>query len=122
MRINYELFVKSIKFKTPKMSDINSPSFSLKRYIPVLPQDIGLKILESKSYFTSIKYDGYLAILTIKKNEITLRTKNNKPLVPSSSSSAPSSTETAAVIKQLGFNSQAQSYGSSGNWEVTKVS
>jgi hypothetical protein len=42
--------------------------------------------------------------------------------VPSGSTSAPSSSETAAVIKQLGFNSQAQSYGSSGNWEVTKVS
>lgn len=42
--------------------------------------------------------------------------------VPSSSSSYPSATETALVIKQLGFNAQAQSYGSSGNWEITKIS
>ena len=62
------------------MSLIYSLSHSLKRFIPVLPQEIGLKIMESKAYYTSIKYDGYLAILTIKKNEITLHTKNNKPL------------------------------------------
>jgi hypothetical protein len=42
--------------------------------------------------------------------------------VPSSSISAPSASETAEVIKRLGFNSEAQSYGSSGNWELTKVS
>ena len=42
--------------------------------------------------------------------------------VPSASSPAPSRSETEEVIKRLGFNSQAQSYGSSGNWEVTKVS
>jgi hypothetical protein len=42
--------------------------------------------------------------------------------VPSSSTTAPTSTETATVIKKLGFNSKAQSYSSSGNWEITKIS
>jgi hypothetical protein len=41
--------------------------------------------------------------------------------VPSANTSAPSSSETAAVIKKLGFNFQAQSYSSSGNWDVKKI-
>ena len=40
--------------------------------------------------------------------------------VSSSSTSAPSSSETRDVIKNLGFNSSAQSYASSGNWEIEK--
>ena len=40
--------------------------------------------------------------------------------VPSNNSSAPSMPETREVIKRLGFNSSAQSYGASGNWEVEK--
>ena len=42
--------------------------------------------------------------------------------VPSASSPSPNSEDTREVIKSLGFNSQAQSYSSSGNWEIEKVS
>ena len=42
--------------------------------------------------------------------------------VPSSSTSAPSPSETREVIKRFGFNSQAESYASSGNWDIVKVS
>ena len=42
--------------------------------------------------------------------------------VPSQSSPTPNRAETEKVIKQLGFNSQAQSYGSSGNWDIKKIS
>jgi hypothetical protein len=55
-----------------KMIFSNTSNFYMKRYIPVLPQDIGLKIMESKFYYTSIKHDGYLAILTI---SVRLQTK-----------------------------------------------
>jgi hypothetical protein len=41
--------------------------------------------------------------------------------VPSASSPSPNASEVEAVIKRLGFNNQAQSYRSSGNFEVTKV-
>jgi len=40
--------------------------------------------------------------------------------VVSSSSPTPNSTEVGKEIKRLGFNSQAQGYSSSGNFEVTK--
>jgi len=42
--------------------------------------------------------------------------------VPSSSSPTPNGSEIREVIKRLGFNSQAESYSSSGNWDVVKVS
>jgi ATP-dependent DNA ligase len=84
------------------MSSFNSAKLPLKRYIPVLPQDIGLKIMESKSYFTSKKYDGYMAILTIRKNEITLHTKNNKPLqVPAIIEAAKKISEEVTLIGEL---------------------
>jgi ATP-dependent DNA ligase len=84
------------------MSSITPTNLSFKRYIPVLPQDIGLKIMESKSYFTSIKYDGYLAILTIQKNEITLHTKNNKLLeIPAIINAAKSISEEITLIGEL---------------------
>lgn len=41
--------------------------------------------------------------------------------VPSASSPSPNASEVEAVIKRLGFNNQAQSYRSSGNFEVTEV-
>lgn len=59
--------------------------------------------------------------LTAKRNYGDLP-KGYELQVPSQSTSYPSATETAAVIKQLGFNSQAQSYVSSGNWEIKKIS
>lgn len=59
--------------------------------------------------------------LTAKRNYGDLP-KGYEIQVPSQSSSYPTATETAAVIKKLGFNAQAQSYGSSGNWELIKVS
>ena len=40
--------------------------------------------------------------------------------VVSSSSPTPNSTEVGKEIKRLGFNSQAQGYSSSWNFEVTK--
>lgn len=40
--------------------------------------------------------------------------------VASASSPHPNATEVEAEIKRLGFNSQAQSYRSSGNFDVTK--
>ena len=42
--------------------------------------------------------------------------------VPSASTSSPNSADTREAIKRLGFNSQAQSYASSGNWDIVKVS
>lgn len=49
------------------------------RYVPVPPEHIGLKIMESEYYFTSIKYDGYFAALEIKKGKATLYDRNGNP-------------------------------------------
>ena len=46
------------------------------RYIPVDPEEIGLKIMESEFYFTSIKLDGYFAALEIKNGKATLYDRN----------------------------------------------
>lgn len=48
------------------------------RYIPINPEQIGLKIMESTAYFTSIKYDGYFAVLSIKDGKATLQNGNEK--------------------------------------------
>jgi ATP-dependent DNA ligase len=45
----------------------------------VPPEHIGLKIMESEYYFTSIKYDGYFAALEIKKGKATLYDRNGNP-------------------------------------------
>ena len=85
-----------------KMIFSNTSNFYMKRYIPVLPQDIGLKIMESKFYYTSIKHDGYLAILTISKNEIMFQTKNNKILqIPSIVNVAKTIAEEVTLIGEL---------------------
>jgi hypothetical protein len=41
------------------------------RYIPINPEQIRLKIMESTAYFTSVKYDGYFAVLTLKNGKVT---------------------------------------------------
>jgi len=85
-----------------KMIFSNTSNFYMKRYIPVLPQDIGLKIMESKFYYTSIKHDGYLAILKISKNEIMFQTKNNKILqIPSIVNVAKTIAEEVTLIGEL---------------------
>lgn len=50
------------------------------RYIPIHPDHIGLKILESSFYYTSIKYDGYFAVLSIKDGTAVLQNGNEKIL------------------------------------------
>ena len=49
------------------------------RYMPVDPEQIGLKIMEADHYFTSIKFDGYFAALEIKKGKATLFDRNGNP-------------------------------------------
>jgi len=49
------------------------------RYMPVDPEQIGLKIIEADYYFTSIKFDGYFAALEIKKGKATLFDRNGNP-------------------------------------------
>ena len=46
------------------------------RYIPVDPEQIGLKIMEADYYLTSIKHDGYFASLEIKQGKATLYDRN----------------------------------------------
>ena len=46
------------------------------RYIPVDPEQIGLKIMEAEYYLTSVKYDGYFASLEIKQGEAILYDRN----------------------------------------------
>ena len=45
-------------------------------YRPLDPEQIGLKIMESDYYFTSIKHDGYFAGLEIKNGKATLYDRN----------------------------------------------
>ena len=46
------------------------------RYIPVEPELIGNKIFEADYYFTSIKYDGFFAVLEIKDGKVSLFDRN----------------------------------------------
>ena len=39
------------------------------RYIPVNPDEIGLKITEAEYYLTSVKYNGHFATLQIEKGK-----------------------------------------------------
>ncbi len=39
------------------------------RYFPVHPDEIGMKIIEADSYFTSIKYNGHFGIITVKNGK-----------------------------------------------------
>ena len=48
------------------------------RYIPIDPDHIGLKILESAYYYSSIKYDGFFAVLSIQGGNATLQNGNEK--------------------------------------------
>lgn len=50
------------------------------RYIPINPEQIGLKIMESAAYYTSVKYDGYFAVLTVKNGKAILQNGNEKEL------------------------------------------
>jgi ATP-dependent DNA ligase len=61
---------------------MNIPQYKTKvvsRYMPVYPEQIGLKIIEADYYFTSIKHDGYFAALEIKKGKATLFDRNGNP-------------------------------------------
>jgi ATP-dependent DNA ligase len=49
------------------------------RYMPLDPEQIGLKIIEVDYYFTSIKFDGYFGALEIKKGKATLFDRNGNP-------------------------------------------
>ena len=42
------------------------------RYIPVDAEQIGLKITESEYYLASVKYDGHLTFLIVKKGKAQL--------------------------------------------------
>jgi hypothetical protein len=46
------------------------------RYIPVEPELIGNKIFEADYYYTSIKYDGFFAVLEIKDGKVSLFDRN----------------------------------------------
>lgn len=50
------------------------------RYIPVDASQIGLKIPECDCYYTSIKHDGHLAFLSIKKGKAQLFNRNGDEL------------------------------------------
>lgn len=50
------------------------------RYIPINPEQVGLKIMESTTYYTSVKYDGYFAVLTVKNGKAILQNGNDKEL------------------------------------------
>lgn len=49
------------------------------RYIPVNPEQIGLKIIEAEYYLASIKHDGYFGALEIKNGKATLYDRNRNP-------------------------------------------
>lgn len=49
------------------------------RYIPINPEQIGVKILDSDYYYTSIKYDGYFAALEVKNGKAVLFDRNGLP-------------------------------------------
>ena len=63
------------------------------RYMPVPPEHIGLKIMESEYYFASMKYDGHLAILQITDKGAQLFDATGDLLV------VPAITDAAATIK-----------------------
>ncbi len=50
------------------------------RYIPVDAEQIGIKIPESEIYFTSIKLDGHLAFMSVKKGKAQLFDKNGNEI------------------------------------------
>jgi ATP-dependent DNA ligase len=54
------------------------------RYIPVDPEQIGLKVSEADYYLTSIKYNGHFAILQIEKGKVKIFTGSGSELkIPS---------------------------------------
>jgi ATP-dependent DNA ligase len=62
---------------------MNIPQYKTKiasRYMPVDPEQIGLKIIEAEYYYTSVKHDGYFAALEIKNGIATLFDRNGNPL------------------------------------------
>jgi ATP-dependent DNA ligase len=63
------------------------------RYIPVDAEQIGLKIAESEYYMASIKHDGHLAFLSVKKGKAKLFDRNGNEL------NVPNITKAAASIK-----------------------
>jgi len=66
------------------------------RYFPVHPDEIGMKITEAETYFTSIKYNGHFGIITV---------KNGKAVIYGSDGSEKSipSIETAALKLKKDF-------------------
>ena len=50
------------------------------RYVPVDPEQIGMKIAESDYYLMSVKYDGHLGILAVKNGQAALYDRNGDML------------------------------------------
>jgi hypothetical protein len=50
------------------------------RYVPVDPEQIGMKIAESDYYLMSIKHDGHLGLLTVKNGKASLYDRNGDEL------------------------------------------
>lgn len=50
------------------------------RYVPVDPEQIGMKIVESDYYLMSVKYDGHLGILAVKNGQAALYDRNGDVL------------------------------------------
>ena len=48
------------------------------RYLPVNPEDMRTKIMESEYYFASVKYDGHFGILEIKEGNVKLFSSDGK--------------------------------------------
>ena len=54
------------------------------RYIPVDPDQIGIKITEANYYFSSVKYNGHFAILEINNGKVSLfNSTGNEISIPS---------------------------------------
>jgi ATP-dependent DNA ligase len=72
------------------------------RYIPVDAEQIGLKIPESECYFASIKHDGHLAFLSVKKGKAKLFDRNGEEVkVPAVTKAAESLKEDCVIAGEL---------------------
>lgn len=72
------------------------------RYLPVDAAQIGLKIAESESYWVSVKHDGHLAFLSVKKGKAELFDRNGDAIkVPSILKAASSIKEDVVLAGEL---------------------
>jgi ATP-dependent DNA ligase len=72
------------------------------RYIPVTPEQMGLKIPESEYYMVSIKFDGHLSFLQVTEGKAKLMDRNGDELkIPSIAKAAENLKQDCILVGEL---------------------